>query len=123
MSAQVRVSQNGFTSAILSRSPTDLNPLAMPVITPSHPDPTLRVLDSGGQQTSSKRNMATGLERTILARSCDLMWDWTIFINPFPDPISMTAEVRTCWSDARTRLGFPDLSDATPPSNDQVSYP
>ena len=72
MSAKVRVSQNGFTSAIPSRSPTNLNLLAMPVITPSHPDPTVRELDSGGQQVSRRRNMATGLEHTILARSYDL---------------------------------------------------
>jgi len=67
--------------------------------------------------------MATGLERTILARSHDLMWDWTIFVNPFPDTITVSEEVRTCWSDARTKLGFSDFADATPPSNDQVSYP
>jgi len=48
-SAQVRVSQNGCTSPIPSRSPTDFNPLGMPVITPSHPDPTVREFDSGGQ--------------------------------------------------------------------------
>jgi len=95
----------------------------MPVITPSHPDPTVWELDSGGQQASSRRNMATGLERTILARSRDLMWHWTIFLNPFPDRITQTKEVRTCWSDARTKLGFPDFADATPPSNDQVCYP
>jgi len=53
-SAQVRVSQNGCTSAIPSRSPTDSYPLAMPVITPSHPDPTVRELHSGGQQASSR---------------------------------------------------------------------
>jgi len=123
MSAQVRVSQNGCTSAILSGSPTDFNPLAMPVITPSHSDPTVRELDSGGQQASRSRNMATRLERTILARSRDLMWDCTTFVNPFPDPITLTEEVCTCWTDARTQLGFPDFADATPPSNDQVSYP
>jgi len=67
--------------------------------------------------------MATGLEHTILARSRDLMWDWTNFVNAFPDPITLTEEVRTCWSDARTKSGFPDFADATPPSNDQVSYP
>jgi len=122
-SAQVPVSKNGCTSAIPSRLPTDFNPLAMPVITPSHPDPTVRELDSGGQQASSRQNMATGLECTILARSRDLMWDWTIFVDPFPDPITLTEEVRTCWSNARTKLGFPDFADATPPSNDQVSYP
>jgi len=48
-SAQVQVSQNGCTSAIPSHLPTDFHPLAMPVITPSHPDPTVRELDSGGQ--------------------------------------------------------------------------
>jgi len=67
--------------------------------------------------------MATGLERSILARARDLMWDWTIFVNPFPDPITLTEEVRTYWSEARTQLGFPDFADATPGSNDQESYP
>ena len=105
------------------RSPTDFNPLAMPVITPSHPDPTVRELDSGGHQASSRRNMATGLERSILARSRNPMWNWTIFVNPFPDPIPLTEEVRTWWSDAWTKLRFPDFADATPPSNHQVSYP
>jgi len=122
-SAIVRVSQNCCTSLILSRSPTDFNPLAMPVITPSHPDATVRELDSGGQQASSRRNMATALERTILARSRYLMWDWAIFVNPFPDPITLTEEVRICWSAAWTKLGFPDIADATPPSNDHVSNP
>jgi len=122
-SAQVRVSQNGCTLAIPSRSPTDFNPLAMPVITPSHPDPTVRELDSGGQQASRRRNMTTGLERTILARSRDLMGDRTIFVNPFPDAITLTEEGHTCWSDAQTKLGFADFADATPPSNQQVSYP
>jgi len=67
--------------------------------------------------------MATGLERSILARTRDLMWDWTIFVNPFPDPITLTEEVRICWCEARTQLGFPHFADATLISNDQVSYP
>jgi len=54
MSAQVRVSQNGCTSPIPSRAPTDFNPFAIPVITPSHPDPTVRELDRGGQQARSR---------------------------------------------------------------------
>jgi len=71
-SAQARVSQNCFTSAIPSGSPTDLNPLQMPVITPSHPDPKVWELDSRRQQASSRRNMASRLEHTIQARSRDL---------------------------------------------------
>jgi len=122
-SAHVRVSQNGCTSAIPSRWPTDFNPPTIPVITPSHPDPTVRELDTRGRQASSRRNMPTGLVHTSLDRSRHLMWDWTIFINPFPDPITLTEEVRTCSSDARTKLGFPDFGDATLPSNDHVSYP
>ena len=122
--APVRICQNGYTSAIPSRSPTVLNPLAMPPITQSHPDPTMLELDSGGgRQASSRRNMAKGLEHSIRARARDLMWDWKTFVNPFPDRITLTKEVRTCWSNAWTQLGSPDFADATPASNDQVSYP
>lgn len=122
--AIVRVSQNRSTSAVLSRSPAVLNPLATPAITPSHSGATTPELDSGGgERTSSRRNIAVGLERSILAKACSLMWDWTIFVNPFPDPITLTEEVRRCWNDARNELGFPNFADATIPSNDQVSYP
>jgi len=102
--APVPVSQNGYTCAIPSCSPTVLNLPATPAITPSHSDPTMLELDSGGgQQASSRRNMATALARSILARARDLMWDWMIFVNPFPDPITLTEEVRTSWSEARTQ--------------------
>ena len=122
--APVRISQNGYTCAIPSSSPTVLNPLATQAITPSHPDPTMLELDSrGAQQASSRRNMPTGLEHSILARARDLMWDWTIFVNPFPDPITLTEGVHTCWREARTQLDFSYFADATPASNDQVSYP
>ena len=53
--APVRVSQNGYTSAIPSRSATVLNLLAPPAITPSHPDSTMLELDSGGGQQVSSR--------------------------------------------------------------------
>ena len=48
--APVCVSQNGFTAAIPSRSAPVLNQLPMPAITPSHQDPTMLKLDSGGGQ-------------------------------------------------------------------------
>ena len=31
--------------------------------------------NGGGQQTSSRRNVAIGLERSILVKARDLMWD------------------------------------------------
>jgi len=123
MPAPVRVSENCYTSPILSCSPTVLNPLTTLAITPSHPDPTMLELDSGGgHQASSRRNMATGLECSMLARARDLMWDWMIVVNPFLNPITLTEEDRTCWSDTRTQLWFPEFADASPPSTDQVSY-
>jgi len=120
----VRVSQNHFTPAIRSRLPTALGPLETPAITLSNSGPTTPELDSVGEQhTSSPQNMAIGLERSIVLKARDLMSEWTIFVNPFPDAITLTEAVRLCWKDARRELGFPNFADATWASNDQVSYP
>jgi len=67
--------------------------------------------------------MTIGLQRSILTKACSLMWDWTIFVYPFPDPMTLTEDVRRVWNDARRDLGFPNLADATLHSNDQASYP
>ena len=91
MPAPVQVSQNGYISPIPSCSPTALKPPRSPGITPSHPEPTMLHLNSRGRPQASRRgNSATRLERSILARACELMWDGTIFVNPFPDPIILT---------------------------------
>jgi len=66
--------------------------------------------------------MAIGLERSILAKASSLMWDWTIFVTPFADPIALTEEVHRCWNDARRELDFSNFADTTPHSNDQASY-
>ena len=84
----------------------------------------MREFDNGnGQRTSSRRNVAVRLERSILVKARDLMWDWTILGNPFPDPITLTEEVRRCCRDAQSELGFPTFGDATLPSIEQVRYP
>ena len=84
----------------------------------------MRELDNrSGRGTSSRRNVAVGLERSILVKARDVRWDWTIFVNPFPDPIKLTEEVRRCWRDARSELGFPDIADASLASIEQVCYP
>jgi len=122
--APVHISQNRFPSVVLSRSPAVLNSLATPAITPTHSEPTTPELESGGRERHSSRwDMAIGLECSILAKACCLIWDWTIFVNLFPDPITLTKEVRRCWNDARRELGFANIADATPDSNDQASYP
>ena len=84
----------------------------------------MREFDNGsGQRTSSRQNVAVGLERSILVKARDLMWDWTIFVNPFPDPITLTEEVCRCWRDAQSELSFPDFGDASLPPIEQVRYP
>ena len=91
--APIRVSQNRMP-AFLPRLPAALNPLATPVLTQTQSDPTVREFDNGsGQRTSTRRNVAVGLERSILVKARDLMWDSTIFVNPFPDLITLTEEV------------------------------
>jgi len=122
--APVHISQNRFPSVVLSRSPAVLNWLATLAITPSHSEPTTPELESGGgERPSSRRTMAIGLERSILAKACSLMWDWTILVNLLPNPMTRTKEVCRCWNDAGRELGFSNFADATPHSNDQASYP
>jgi len=121
--APIRVSQNR-TPACLSRLPVALNPLATPVLTQTQSDPTMREFDNGsGVRTSSRWNVAVGVKRSILVKARDLMCDSTIFVNPFPDPITQTEEGHRCWRDAWSELGFPDFGDATLPSIEQVHYP
>ena len=121
--APIRVCQHR-TPAFLHRLPAALNPLGTPVLNQTRSDPTMREFHNGsGQRTSSRRDVPVGLERSILVKAWDLMWDWTIFVNPFPDPITLTEEVRRCWRDARSELGFRDFSDPTLPSIELVRYP
>ena len=57
----------------------------------------MREFDNGsGQRTSRRGNVAVGLECRILVKARDLMWDWTIFVNPLPDLITLTEEARRC---------------------------
>ena len=113
-----------FLMLVLSRSPEVLNSLATLAITPRHTEPTTPELErGGGERPSRRRNVAQGLERSILAKACSLIWDWTIFVNPFLDQITVNEGVRRCWNDAPRELGSPIFADATPDSNDQASHP
>ena len=110
--------------AFLCLLPAALNSLATPVLTQTQSDPTMQEFDDGsGQRTGIKRNVAVGLERSILVKAGDLMWEWTIFVNPFPNPITLTEEVRRCWRDAGSELVYPDFGDASLPSIEQIRYP
>ena len=94
--APIQASQTRDMSAILSHLPAAVNTFATQVLTQRQPDSRMRELDNGSGQRTIRRNMAIGLERSILVKVGDLMWDWTIFVNPFPDPITLTEEVHLC---------------------------
>ena len=84
----------------------------------------MQEFDNGsGQRTNTRRNVAVGLERSILVKARDLIWDWTIFVNPYLDPITLMEEVHRCWKDGGSELGFPDFADATLPATEQVHCP
>ena len=65
--------------------------------------------------------MTTGLECSIVLKARDLIWDWTLFLNPFPDVITLNEAVSRCWKDAQRELGFPNFADATSASSELVS--
>ena len=120
----VSISQKCFTPRILSCSPTVLNRPETPAITPSQSDPTTPERHgTGGHQTSSRRNIAVGLEHSIVLKARDLMWNWMMFVNQFPDVITLNEAVGMCWKDAQRELGLPNFADATLASSDLVCCP
>jgi hypothetical protein len=122
-SGLLRVSQNHFAHTLPTESPAGSNLPATQTPTPNHSRPTTPEFDQAVPAvTSSRRNTAVGIELIIQIKARELMWDWTLFTDPFPDPITLIETVRTCWNDARRELGFSNFVDATPASNDQVSF-
>jgi len=120
----VSISQNCFTPRILSHSPSVLNWLEMVAISSSYSElMTSEMHGAGGQQTSSRRNMTVGLKCGIMLKAHDLIWDWRMFVNPFPDVITLNEVVGRCWKDVRRELGFPNFADTTPASSDLVCCP
>ena len=113
-----RVSRSRFT--MLTNSSGDHSPAGSSIFpTPAGPIPVTTQHEQPA--ITSRRNNAVGIELKILNNTRELMWDWTLFVNPFPDPITLTEKVHQCWSDARHILGLPNFPDAAPHSSDPVS--
>ena len=106
-----------------TRLPAGSSGVTTPILTPSQSRSATPELDHiAPGLTSSQQSTAVGIERVIQIKAWELMWDWTLFTNPFPDPITLTEMVQKCWRDARCELGFFNFVDATPDSNDQVRF-
>ena len=73
------------------------------------------------QVTSSLRNTATGMELIIQKKACEIIWDITLFTDPFPDPITLNEMIEECWRKAPCELEFQSFGDATSGSTEQVS--
>ena len=98
----------------------DLSPAESSIITmPTGPIPGTTQYEQPAIR--SRQNNAVGIELTIQNKALELIWDWRHFVNPFPDPITLTDKVNQCWSDARRILGLPNFPDTAPHSHDQVS--
>ena len=113
-----RVSRSLFT--MLTNSSGDPSPAGSSIIprpagpipvTTQHEQPPIR----------SRQNNAVGIELTIKNKARELMWDWPLFVNSFPDPITLTQKVYQCSSDVRRLLGLPNFPDTASHSSDQVS--
>jgi len=118
--AALHISQNYFPSVVLSLSPAVLNSLATPAITPSHAELTTPELESGGgERPSSRSTMATGLECSILAKACPLMWEWTIFVNLFPPELPCLRKSGGAVTMPRGNWAFPTLP--MPPHTEMTS--
>ena len=75
---------------------------------------------AGSKLIRSRRNTAVGIELTIQNKAHELMWDWTHFVNPFTDRITLTEKVNQYWRDTRRIMGLPNFLDAAPHLRDQV---
>lgn len=118
-----RVSRAPFT-VLRTSTPGDVSPVGS-VMAPTRAGPVTAATQQGQSASSnligSRRNNAVGIELTIQSKARELMWDWALFVDPFPDPITLTEQVHQCWSDAWNKLGLPEFPDAASHSRGQVS--
>ena len=53
---------------------------------------------------NSRRNTVTGVEGEILGVAKDLMLQYTLYVNPLPNPVALTSEVHSIWSLAQDEI-------------------
>jgi len=53
---------------------------------------------------NSGRNTVTGVEGEILGVAKDLMLQYTLYVNPLPNPVALTSEVHSVWSRAQDEI-------------------
>jgi len=63
----------------------------------------------------------TGVEREILGVAKDLMLQYTLYVNPFPNPVALPSEVHSVWSRAQEEIADAGNIEPSSKSIDIVS--
>ena len=117
-----RVTHNRHIPGPPAAPPPQSNPPLTPTLSPNHASSaTTEHENEDPQVTSSRRNTATGIELIIQKKAREIIWDMTLFTDPFPDPITLNEMIEECWRIARRELEFHSFGDVTPGSIEQVS--
>ena len=70
---------------------------------------------------NSQRNTVTGMEGEILGVAKDLMLQYTLYVNPLPNPVALTSEVHSVWSRAQDEIADAGNIEPSSKSIDIVS--
>jgi len=77
-------------------------------------EPSTRGTLSVWQVINSRRNTVTGVEGQILGVAKNLMLQYTLYVNPLPNPVALTSEVQSVWSLAQDEIA--DAGNIAPSS-------
>jgi len=67
-------------------------------------EPSTRGTVSVQHVINPRRNTVTGMKGEILGVAKDLMLQYTIYVNPLPNPVALTSEVHSVWSRAQDEI-------------------
>jgi len=67
-------------------------------------EPSTRGTVSVRHVINSRRNTVTGVEGEILGITKDLMLQYTLYVNPLPNPVALTSDVHSVWSRAQDEI-------------------
>jgi len=77
-------------------------------------EPSTRGTVSVRHVINSRRNTVTGVEGEILGVAKDFMLQYTLYVNPLPNPLALTSQVHSVWSRAQDEI--PDAGNIEPSS-------
>jgi len=85
-------------------------------------EPSTRGIVSVRHVINSRRNTVTGVEEEILGVAKDLMLQYTLYVNPLPNPVALMSEVHSIWSRAQDEIADAGNIEPSSKSIDIVSH-